>query len=103
MGRAEPDFWIDDDPQVVKRVVAFLQEYGGTPLCDSCIAEGVVAPLPFVRNAIARLAEKRICEQGLWWCTRCSSKGYVSLIVPGTVPEEPRPPERKRRRSKWRR
>jgi len=109
LGRTESDFWIDDDPDVV-RVIAFLHEYSGAPLCDACISAGVVAPLPMVRNATARLAEQGVCEQGLWWCSRCSAKGYVSLIIPGMVAEDTnrtdspaRPVPRKRPRRRWRR
>jgi hypothetical protein len=89
------EFWIDDDPFVVSRVIALLQAYPGTPLCDTCIADGVAAPLRSVRNVMARLAERRLCEQGLWWCSRCSSQGYVSLVAAGTIGAEfPVPPER---------
>ena len=107
--RAESDFWIDDDPDVVRRVIALLHDYCGTPLCDPCVSTAVNAPLPMVRIAVARLAEKGICEQGLWWCSRCTSKGYVSLIIPGTVAEEatrtasrvpPVPPTPRRRRGR---
>jgi len=70
----------------------------------------VFTPLPMVRHTTARLAEKGVCEQGLWWCSGCSAKGFVSLIVPGTLgddasrtasPAPPVPPKRPRRR--WRR
>jgi hypothetical protein len=76
-------FWIADDPSVVERVLRQLERQRGVPLCDTCIAKDVVAEVPEVRNAIVRLGAEGYCEQGLWWCGRCSTKSFVTIILVG--------------------
>jgi hypothetical protein len=91
--RAPRPVWISDDPTVIHRVLAYLLDQRGLPLCDACLAREVKARVEEVRNAIVRLNATGHCEQGLWWCGRCSTKAYVTLVLAGPVetdqPQEP--------------
>jgi hypothetical protein len=77
----EQPFWIGDDPKVVERVHAHLGQEIGVPLCDSCIARAVAAQVADVRKTLVRLAANGACEQGLWWCGRCATKAYVTIVL----------------------
>lgn len=94
------DVWIADDPSALPRVFEYLAARSGTAVCDVCIATALGMAIDDVRMATARLAKTAHCEQGLWWCAKCSTKGAVTIAIgrvrratEGTVtPPRGRPP-----------
>lgn len=75
------DLWIADDPSALPRVLKYLSARSGTALCDVCIATALDLVIDDVRMATARLAKTAHCEQGLWWCGKCSTKGAVTIAI----------------------
>jgi hypothetical protein len=78
------DLWIADDPETLNRVWEFLSAHTSTPFCDACLARRLRLPIEDVRAATGRLAKTSQCEQGLWWCGACSTKGSVTVAIIGT-------------------
>jgi len=78
----QPD-WIADDPETIGRVAAFLARHTGMPFCDACLAEKLAVPITQIRPAIRALTRRGNTEHGLWWCSECSSKAYVTVAFPG--------------------
>jgi len=76
------DLWISDDPEALNRVWEFLSTHSSAPFCDGCLARRLRLPVEDVRAATGRLAKTSQCEQGLWWCGMCSTKGSVIVAIP---------------------
>lgn len=83
------DIWIADDPTAIDRVSDYLSAHSSTPFCNVCISRKLRLRIEDVRAATARLARTAQCEQGLWWCGKCSTKGSVTVAIVGRPRGEP--------------